>query len=1420
MADGFVGAAYVQIQPSFVGFQQQVGREIGRSMSTVGRDAGRQLSREMSRSVGNGRDLIPRRGMASEAQSAGQEVASKLGGALGRISVTGLEKVGDALRTMGRTAATAAGVATAAMVGFAAANVQTYVKAQQFENALSLVGKQMGVSNVTINDGIRRMVGLGSSTQNAREVMMQFVRTGGNAADAWRLYARAEDIAVTTGQTGNEVIQELIYGLQSGNTNLRIFRQFNINATDAQATFAASIGKSKDQLTDAEKQTALFNAVMAKTGNIAGIAGKMLQEGPFNWAAMQAPIQNLREAVGGWLEPAFTLVGRSVFQFTRELTAAIMEGGKFYPVVQTIREMFKSLAQPIANIIQRFRDFIANVSTDQVKAFAGSLKELAPLIPAVGAALMVFAGRNLTQSIPVIGQLAQGLNPVTAAFLGLVLGMPEVRSAFTQLLRAIVPLLQPLLQLARVALGQLAAMVLKLVQGALPIFTRLIGALMPIVGRLVPVVLAFVDALGGALIDALDALLPLLPSLADLAVALLPSLVSAARDLLPVAVDMLRTIMPLVSVVALMAKGFLDLITPIKPLSTLLGVMLVGAFIAWKLSMLGNPWIMGATLIIGGLMALWNLCKPLAIAIGLVAAAFALWAFWSTVLNAIPIVAVIAGILLAVMALVAGIVWLVRNWSTVWGVILSVVQAVWNWIANNWKLLTVILLAPIALPLAVAAALFFIFRDQIVAVFGVIWRTIQWVWAAVLRPVFAAIGTAFTAAANAIKWAWAAIIQPTINVLWTIFRVVIALWLLPLFLQFRLAWWAVSTGFAWAWNNVIRPAINALVTVFTWMWQNIVQPIFNAFRWVWNQVATTFAFYWNNIIRPAWNALSAAISFAWNNVIHPIFARIQQVWTAVGNTIRWIINNVVLPAWEVFKGGIRTVRDVFVRIVDIIGTTWDKIRAFFRAPVKWVVNYAINPLIRGANLILRPLNLAVDEIKGFRRGGRVPGGWGGGDRVPILAEPGEWVLTKRQARAIGYGRLRGLPGYARGGMVEGPMARLPSLGDAWEGAKRFGRGALDFGGELVNKATNLIRFAAFKAFETFTQPFRDFLERVIVPRLGTGDWFGGAMGKYGIYLLDKLLDWVRGKSESEDATGFGMGIDEIVAQVRAHFPQLVVTSALRPGDTKSYHSKNLARDLGGPVPVMAAAGSWIQATLAAALLEGIHNPTLSVKDGKIVPASLWGPATWAGHRDHIHLAAEAAIATAGGSVGEWLAQAIRITGVNPAIWSQAVAYQIQRESGGNVRAINGWDINAQKGTPSKGLMQVIDPTFAAYRDPRLPNDIWNPVANIAAAIRYIMGRYGANPHSLGRWRPGGGYDAGGWLPPGASIAINNTGRPEPVLTARQWDDLLASSGPGDDMRPVVELLRRIAAAAEAGTTVVIDGREVARVVDREIGWIA
>ncbi|MGW4371560.1 transglycosylase SLT domain-containing protein [Nocardia takedensis] len=92
----------------------------------------------------------------------------------------------------------------------------------------------------------------------------------------------------------------------------------------------------------------------------------------------------------------------------------------------------------------------------------------------------------------------------------------------------------------------------------------------------------------------------------------------------------------------------------------------------------------------------------------------------------------------------------------------------------------------------------------------------------------------------------------------------------------------------------------------------------------------------------------------------------------------------------------------------------------------------------------------------------------------------------------------------------------------------------------------------------------------------------------------------------------------------------------------------------------------------------------------------------------------------------WIRQALDIMSAKgiPGTY-EGIHRNIMRESTGNPQAINLWDSNAAMGIPSKGLLQVIDPTFAAYHVEGTAFDVWNPVSNIVAACNYAAHRYGS-----------------------------------------------------------------------------------------------
>ncbi|MEU9401231.1 transglycosylase SLT domain-containing protein [Streptomyces sp. NPDC048242] len=99
---------------------------------------------------------------------------------------------------------------------------------------------------------------------------------------------------------------------------------------------------------------------------------------------------------------------------------------------------------------------------------------------------------------------------------------------------------------------------------------------------------------------------------------------------------------------------------------------------------------------------------------------------------------------------------------------------------------------------------------------------------------------------------------------------------------------------------------------------------------------------------------------------------------------------------------------------------------------------------------------------------------------------------------------------------------------------------------------------------------------------------------------------------------------------------------------------------------------------------------------------------------------------ASGSLDGWIKQSLAIMKAKGIPGSyDGLKRNIMRESGGNPNAQNNWDVNAQKGIPSKGLLQVIDPTFNAYHVAGTAHSVTDPVANITAAANYAAHRYGS-----------------------------------------------------------------------------------------------
>ena len=144
-------------------------------------------------------------------------------------------------------------------------------------------------------------------------------------------------------------------------------------------------------------------------------------------------------------------------------------------------------------------------------------------------------------------------------------------------------------------------------------------------------------------------------------------------------------------------------------------------------------------------------------------------------------------------------------------------------------------------------------------------------------------------------------------------------------------------------------------------------------------------------------------------------------------------------------------------------------------------------------------------------------------------------------------------------------------------------------------------------------------------------------------------------------------------------------------------------------------------------------------------------------------------APAGAGVERWrdtVKQALGMVGLPQSDdYVNAWLRQIKTESGGNEKAVQGniGDINNRTGNLARGLVQVIPPTFNAYKMPGY-NDPFNGLHSLLAGMRYAKSRYRNMLAVIGH---GHGYKTGtGNAFPGLA-ALSEDGAPE-LVVGRQW----------------------------------------------------
>lgn len=782
----------------------------------------------------------------------------------------------------------------------------------------------------------------------------------------------------------------------------------------------------------------------------------------------------------------------------------------------------------------------------------------------------------------------------------------------------------------------------------------------------------------------------------------------------------------------------------------------------------------------------------------------------------------------------------------------NVIQPVFNGILELAKITIGVIATIILTPLLIA--------------WNLLSSAIQWAWENVIQPVWQALSdfamnTLWPALQSVFQWigdAWQWL-SDKFSEVWGWIRDNV---LNPMVDFFQSTLWpAIQSVIDWIvdkWNWLSE----TLSTVWGWIYANVIQNVIDGFHAIWDAVSAVAGW-----IADKWNWLYGVLLNVWNwlneNVIERQIRGFHRIWEAVLSVAGWIADKWQWMAdrlhagwvWideHVFgplKSGLDTVKGWFRSTVDNIGRIWDGIREKTKKPVEFVVNTVYNNGIRSAwNAVAGLVGLdKLKEIK-FATGGILPGYTPGRDPYTFV-EPrtgmriglsgGEAILRPEATRALGKDWVDNINSAARQGGAAGVRNRLKH--------SHFATGGIiDLGNFASGGFTNLA--GALSPVQASQAAF-------------VGKFFPGVFnltsasrsepGSFHDYSVQGATDWQNPATYASQ-----MPSAESKALARAIFKNFHNSAELihypldgwqnlkdgapldyGPG-TNAQHTNHVhwatrtpirfdGKDLklddvpGGTSfnPVEMAKGLWDAAINKIGEWTGGNGSLFDKLPGAYLKTM--SEAAWNFIKEK---AGELKSAFSGGggarNVQEWApaaTEALRRAGYDDSAL-QAMLEQIYIESNGDPNIVNNDDINAVNGTPSGGLLQVIEPTYRSMRSmypeafEGLPDNHLDPVTNMTAAVLWTKYKYGG-PSNVWPTRAGyasGGvvelpklYDQGGWLPHGG-FAQNLSGKPEPVFTASQWSSI------SDMIRSLGDLVPAIKGQTEV----------IARAVDDAQAWLA
>lgn len=271
-----------------------------------------------------------------------------------RNSVSGLDKALGAIKW----AAIAAGAykVAEAFANYAVEATFARARVDEMNAVLNVMARNNDMTAETMQKTVKAIKDQGIETSVAQQVTAQFTRYQMDLAKASDLARVAQDAAVLSMENSSEALDGLIYGITTYNPRVLRTHGLNVNMAKAFDDMAASLGKTSEELTTAEKTTAALNAALQEGTRIQGAYEAAMKEPGKLWRSLPRYANEAAIVVGGPFQGALGSAATGL----KDMYSAVIDNS----------EAIQHMLQPLGDAAQKVIDFGTNAATAAIDIMA------------------------------------------------------------------------------------------------------------------------------------------------------------------------------------------------------------------------------------------------------------------------------------------------------------------------------------------------------------------------------------------------------------------------------------------------------------------------------------------------------------------------------------------------------------------------------------------------------------------------------------------------------------------------------------------------------------------------------------------------------------------------------------------------------------------------------------------------------------------------------------------------------------------------------------------------------------------------------------------------------------------------------------------------------------------------------------------